>query len=119
MNVKLLTENGVDVEKGVELLGDINTYNDMLNDFLTEAADKINNLNNYKEQKDMDNYSILVHSLKSDSKYFGFTKLADISYQHEVESKNKNIDYITNKYEELNAEVNRILKLVREYLEQN
>ena len=40
----------------------------------------------------MANYAILVHSLKSDSKYLGFTKLAELSYQHEMESKANNVN---------------------------
>ena len=35
----------------------------------------------------MSDYAIEVHSLKSDCKYLGFMKLADISYQHELKSK--------------------------------
>ena len=42
----------------------------------------------------MKNYAIFAHSLKSDAKYFGFTKLAELAYNHEMASKQENIDFV-------------------------
>ena len=64
----------------------------------------------------MKNYSILVHSLKSDARYLGFTKLAELSYNHEMQSKANNDIYVYDNYDELINETNRIIDLVREYL---
>ena len=64
----------------------------------------------------MGNYAILVHAMKSDSKYLGFTKLAELSLNHEMESKANNLEYIIQNYDELIAEANRIIKVVKEYL---
>ena len=66
----------------------------------------------------MENYAILVHAMKSDSKYLGFTKLADLSYQHEMESKAGHNNYIIEHYQELMEEVDRIMKVVQTYLGQ-
>jgi HPt (histidine-containing phosphotransfer) domain-containing protein len=115
-DTNLLIENGVDVNRGIELLGDIETYNDMLEDFLSEVDEKMSNLNLYKEQGDMPNYAILAHSLKSDSKYFGFTKLIDLAYSHELESKNNNLVFVKDNFLELKSEVNRIVDLINKYL---
>ena len=35
-DVSLLTSNGVNVEKSLELFGDMETYNDTLHDYLNE-----------------------------------------------------------------------------------
>ncbi|MDD3048805.1 MAG: Hpt domain-containing protein [Bacilli bacterium] len=115
-DTNLLIQNGVNVEKGIQLLGDIETYNEMLEDFLTEVTKKIASINSYKIAKDMPNYAILTHSLKSDSKYFGFDKLAELAYQHELESKNNNISFVEANSESLNTETNRIIDLVKKYL---
>lgn len=115
-DTNLLKENGVNVEKGIELLGDIETYNDMLEDFLTEVDQKLIDMKSYKEQSDMPNYAILAHSLKSDSKYFGFEKLAELAYQHELEGKNNNINFVNENYEILINEATRIINLVKSYL---
>lgn len=115
-NVNLLISNGVNVQKSLELFGDIETYNDTLKDFLSDVEGKISQITKYKETGDMANYSILVHSLKSDAKYFGFDTLAELALQHELESKENHLYYVTEHYDELMQEVKRILKLVREYM---
>ena len=115
-DVNILKNNGVNVEKSLELFGDMQTYDETLETFLTEANDKINNIKKYKEIADMANYAILVHSLKSDAKYFGFDKLAELSYNHELESKANHIYYIYDHFDELMEELDRILNIVRQYL---
>ena len=115
-DVNILKNNGVNVDKSLELFGDMETYDETLETFLTEANEKINNIKKYKEIADMANYAILVHSLKSDAKYFGFDKLAELSYNHELESKANHIYYIYDHFDELMDEVDRTLNLVRQYL---
>lgn len=115
-DVNLLTSNGVNVDQSLELFGDMDTYNDTLEEFLAGVGEKLENIKKYKEASDMANYAILVHSLKSDSKYLGFTKLAELSYNHEMQSKSNNVDYVYANYDELMQEAQRIVTLVEEYL---
>lgn len=115
-DVNLLINNGVDVNASLELFGDIDTYNETLEDFLNTVDEKIGNMTKYKEESDMKNYAILVHSLKSVARYLGFTKLAELSYNHEMQSKANNDIYVYDNYDELINETNRIIDLVREYL---
>lgn len=115
-DVNLLISNGVNIEKSLELFGDMETYNDTLHDFLSEVDGKLAKIKTYKEMADMANYAILVHSLKSDSKYFGFEKLAELAYNHEMESKANNMYYVTDHYDELMTEANRIVSLVKQYM---
>ena len=114
-NIDLLINNGINVNGSLDLLGDIDTYNDILKEFFNEANEKLAKINEYKNKNDMSNYAISVHSLKSDAKYLGFTKLAELSYNHEMESKNNNIGYINEHYEELISEAKNIIKIVNEY----
>ena len=48
-DVSLLTSNGVNVEKSLELFGDMETYNDTLHDFLNEVEGKLAKIKTYKE----------------------------------------------------------------------
>lgn len=112
----LLTSNGVNVEKSLELFGDMETYNSTLETFLADVEEKLKQITEYKEKADMANYAILVHSLKSDAKYFGFEKLAELSYQHEMESKANNFYFVTDHFSELITEANRIVNLVKVYM---
>ena len=115
-DVNLLVSNGVNVQKSLELFGDMETYNDTLNDFLSEVENKLAKIKSFKEIADMANYAILVHSLKSDARYFGFEKLAELAYNHEMESKANNMYYVTDHYDELMTEANRIVALVKQYM---
>lgn len=115
-DVSILSSNNIDFKKGIELLGDIETYDDMLLEFLDEVDEKISNIKNYKELEDMPNYAILVHSLKSDSKYFGFDKLADLAYQHEMASKANDIVFVNDNFELLMNEADKIINVVKEYI---
>lgn len=117
LNEEYLKNNDIDVEHGIELLGDINMYNDTLRDFLSENETRIPNMKEYKEKSDLENYAILAHALKSDSKYLGFKKLAELAYNHELNGKDNNADYINSNYDELMSEVQNIEKIVKKYLE--
>lgn len=116
MNREFLEVNGVDVEKGLELLGDMDMYNETMEDFLNEINEKYPKTIEYKNQGDMPNYAILVHSIKSDSKYLGFTHLAELAYAHELKSKENDINYVNDNFNELEIEINRIINVVKKYL---
>ena len=115
-DVNFLISNGVDVNKSLELFGDIDTYNETVGEFLVSAKEKIAKLQKYKDDKDMPNYAIYVHSLKSDAKYFGFTKLADLAYDQELKSKEGDMFYIYEHYQELIDEVERTINIVKKYI---
>lgn len=115
-DVNVLKSNGVDVDQSLELFGDMSMYNDTLGEFLNGITEKLTNIKKYKEAGDMANYAILVHSLKSDSKYLGFTKLAELAYNHEMKSKENDSEYVFNNYDELMAEADRIVKVASEYM---
>ncbi len=115
-DVNVLINEGVDVKKALELFGDMETYNSTLEVFLQEIDGKLQKIKECKEIGDMANYAILVHSLKSDARYFGFTTLADIAYKHEMESKANNMYYVTSNYDELITEAKKIVNLVKKYM---
>lgn len=115
-DVNILIENGANVKKALELFGDMETYDQTLEVFLSEVPQKIQKIKDYKEIGDMANYAIQVHSLKSDARYFGFDTLADIAYQHELESKANNMYYVTEHFDELMKETNRVINLVKKYM---
>lgn len=113
---KYLLENGIDYDKGIELLGDLDTYKDMLSNWFKECQSKFENMKLMKLRHDMPNYAIQVHALKSDSKYFGFTKLAEMSYEHEIKSRENDEKYVNNNFEYLEREFIRIAMTVEKYL---
>ena len=116
MDRNYLEENGIDVQTGLELLGDMDMYNETMEDFLNEINEKYPKAKEYKEIGDMPNYAIIVHSIKSDSKYLGFTKLAELAYEHELKSKDNDIDFVNSNFTSLEEEINRIIEIIKKYL---
>lgn len=115
-DINYLRENDINIDSSIELLGSIDDYNDTLEEFLNNINERITKLEKFKNEKDMENYAIEVHALKSDSKYLGFKKLAELALNHEMKSKENDIDYIINNYDELMSELNRILEIVKKYI---
>lgn len=115
-NITFLTSNGVDVDKSLELFGTIDTYNDTIGELILSIDEKMDKLEEYKNKKDMHNYAVYVHSLKSDARYFGFTKLGEIAYEHELKSKEGDVFYIYNHFKELQDEAIKAKNIVNEYL---
>ena len=112
----LLVTNGIDVDKSLELFGDMAMYDETLSEFLDSVDDKIEELSKYKEESDTYNYAVYAHSLKSDARYLGFTKLAELAYNHEMAGKNNDINYIYNNYDALINEAKRIIDVVCKYI---
>ena len=115
-NKEFLINNGIDVDKGLELLGDMEMYEETLKGFLTETSHRIPEMLDFKNSNNMKDYAIHAHAMKSDSKYLGFTKLAELSLDHELKGKENDSNYINEHYDELMFEVDRITSIVKEYL---
>lgn len=114
-NINVLINNGINVEKCLSILGDMNLYNETIDTFIKESDEKLRNIVKYKEANDMNNYAILVRSLKSESNYLGFEKLASLSYQHELSSSSNDVNYVYQNFNELVNEFNRIVFICKQY----
>lgn len=110
-----LVSNGCDIDKALELLGDMEMYNETVSDFLEEVEEKWQRIQDYQLAGDMPNYAIEVHSLKSDARYLGFYVLGDIAYNHEMASKENNVQYVNEHYPELVAEYDKTLDIIKRY----
>ena len=115
-NEEYLLKNGIDYNKGVELLGDLDTYKNTLSDWYKECHQKFEDMKLSKLKHDMPNYAIAVHALKSDSKYLGFDKLASMSYEHEMKSKANDQEYVDSNFSDLEREFIRTTIIVEKYL---
>ncbi len=116
-NEKILEEANINYKVGLENFGSIEMYKEMLNDWFKEIDEKWNRIVSNKEN--MKEYSVDVHSLKSDSKYFGFTELAKLSLNHELKSKEGDKSYVKEHFNELETEYKRIIDVVSKYLKEN
>jgi len=115
-DVNILKNNGIDIDASLQIFGDMSLYDETAQDFLDAIEDRLAKLAQYKEAGDMPNYAIEAHALKSDSKYLGFTQLAQMALDHELKGKANDINFVYANYDNLINEINRIVKVVTEYL---
>lgn len=68
----------LDIQKGVQRVGgDLETYRELLKDFIQELANRIHNLEQHLLERDMDALSRAAHNLKGVSSNLGAMELAD------------------------------------------
>lgn len=94
-------------------------YNETMEIFYKNIFDKAKLIEEAKNKNDLKNYAILVHGIKSDLKYLGFNDIANIFYEHEIASKENNLEYVNNNYNQIVNEINKISNISQEYLEKN
>jgi HPt (histidine-containing phosphotransfer) domain-containing protein len=86
-----------------------------LEEFYNELPNKLSELKEYKETKNMDDYAILAHSLKTEARYVGCNELGDMAYEHELAGKAKNQDKVNKEFDAFVAEINRIYEVLKQY----
>ena len=117
-DVNILINGGADINKALELFGEMEMYDATLSDFLSEVNNKLKRIEKYREENNMPSYAIEVHSLKSDARYLGFTELAELAYTHELKSKENDIMFVYDNYENLMTEARRVINVCRKYIGQ-
>ena len=113
--IAFLEQNGVDAKTAIANMMDIETYDDIMNDFYQGLPEELSKIDGYKNALDMTNYAILVHALKSNARSFGFMKLGDISYAHEMASKAGDVNYVNEHYGEFLNAVSDVKKIIENY----
>lgn len=113
--ITFLEQFGVDARDKVENMMGIDIYDEILNDFYESLDEELSKIDNYKNMNDMANYAILVHAMKSNARSFGFMKLGDIAYNHEMASKQGDINYVNEHYNEFLSEVKEVKEIISKY----
>ena len=116
MDINFLKQNGVDTDKALELFGDMDIYNETFQDYLDGIDEKLSNLKRSKDNENWQDYGIFAHSIKSDARYLGFTKEAEIFLQHEMAGKQENQHFIEKEYDNLLKTVSYMTSIVKRYL---
>lgn len=113
----ILAVFGIQLEEGLKYTGGRDAdYFEIVKLFYESAPQSREQLQQYFQQEDAENYRILVHALKSNAKSIGAEQLYDLAYEHEQQSKVGNWLYIRGKWESLMTEWDRVLSGIRTYM---
>ena len=85
---------GVDLRAGLEYTGGNDKYASALQRFYKSSANNKIKLKEYFENHDWENFSIVVHALKSNAKMIGALSLSSKFEALEIASKNNNIEAV-------------------------
>lgn len=113
---QFLTSNGVDLKSSLEFLENMKSYDSTLKEFINHSSDNIAKLVTYKISGDIENYSLISHHVKNDSRYLGFVRLTEIALTHEMQAKANNKKYIDEHFDEFISEINRVVEIGKSYL---
>lgn len=110
-----LVSKGIDVNAGISYLGDASLYEEILLDFKNGFINQMNEIKRVYETKDYAQYTILVHALKSNCKTLGIMSLAELAYQHEMKSKENDLNFIHLNITSLFTKANEVYLTLQEY----
>ncbi len=113
--IEFLKSMGVDADTGIANMMDIQTYDDIMNDFYESLPEELSKIDNFKNAGDMPNYAILVHAMKSNARSFGFMKLGEIAYAHEMASKAGDVNFVNEHYNEFLNGVKEVQDIIAKY----
>ena len=83
---------GVDLRAGLEYTGGNDKYASALQRFYKSSANNKKKLKEFYEQRDLENFSIIVHGLQSNAKMIGALSLSSKFEALEIASKNKDME---------------------------
>lgn len=115
-DVDKLIKCGVNLEKSLELFGEIYIYNDNLDEFLDAIINHRNNLSSYLNSKDCTNYSKAVNMLKSSANNYGFTRLVELSIEQEKLCADHDVEGLNSNHNNLIKELDMAIAVIKEYL---
>ena len=112
-----LRKAGIDTDAGLKYcVGDKDFYKSLLIQFASESADKIGSMKKYYTVRDLHNYEILVHALKSTSKMIGISDLSEKAKALEMAAKNNEENFILENHEQMIRDYGRITANIKDML---
>ncbi len=109
-----LRKAGVDTSAGIANCTDETIYREILKEYLRSSAEKITGLNTYLANEDLNNYGVLIHSVKSTSATIGASGLSRTALELEKAANSKDLDFIRKEHDAFMDRYTKLLDVIRE-----
>ena len=110
---RVLEENGIDTKSALSFCGgNEDFYIELLKEYGGSYEKKLRELKDALDSKDLKNYGIMVHSLKSTSKTIGASKLFEAAAELEKAADEGRLDDIIDGHEPLSKEYSRVVSAI-------
>ena len=114
-----LMQAGIDVETAINYCGDMETYKDVLRIAVDGSKDKMTAIKKYLANDDIENYRIVVHSLKSGAANIGALKLSEMAKSLEYAAKDNDIEFVHDYTGRMLDMYEEIIEVIRRGIENN
>ena len=104
---------GIDMQTGIDYTGGKDKYISALQRFYKSSGKNKANIHEFMDSNDMENLSITVHALKSNSKMIGAAGLSSMFETLELASRNNDSDTVNANIEKTLQEYDRILTALK------
>ena len=112
--LNVLSDAGIDTAKGLHNCGgDESFYITILAEYVRSTPEKIKKLGEYLDAKDMENYGILIHSLKSSSRTIGATDLGEAAFKLEKAAKSGEIETVSDGHDGVVANLRSLVDVIK------
>ena len=109
--------DGLDTAIGLKYAGhSMENYNQILAAFVRSTKSVLEKMIGYEFNDDLENYSILAHSIKSAAKSIGALELSEAAKLHEEKSREGDGEYIHSKFGALFSQASSVIASVKVYL---
>lgn len=92
---KLNSLSGVDIKAGITNCGDVETYESVVTDFYNSIDRNADAIEGFLNEKDIRNFTVLVHALKSSARLIGALELSDMAAHLEDMGNQENCEEIS------------------------
>ena len=92
---KLNNLSGVDIKAGITNCGDVETYESVVTDFYNSIDRNADAIEGFLNEKDIRNFTVLVHALKSSARLIGALELSDMAAHLEDMGNQENCEEIS------------------------
>ncbi len=110
---------GLDTNYGLSMIGgELRDYNDVLNAFFIDGLHKIEKISSIDLEKDLDNYRIEIHALKSAAASIGAKDISHEAKLLEEAAMKQDFNYLSMNAKEFISQFSKVLYAIRGYLSQ-
>lgn len=107
----------INVEKGIEFCGkNVPDYLNILKITFTHGEKHLSELKAFLENKDYENYTIKIHSMKSTALNIGAETISNMALSQEMAGKEKRFSYIDEAYNDFQTSYRELLKTIENVL---
>lgn len=118
---ELKPDEGIfNIEQGMEYaVGNQEFYMETLQIYLDETSESEMLLREYLDCENMNDYKVLVHALKSNSRLVGAVSVSELALRLEEASRDGELEFVKEHHDELMRRLTLVKKYINQYLKEN